>query len=196
MADEHPSKRCPKCDTLKPVSEFGVNRNAHDNLTSRCRTCLHTYQKTRRLTAPKLGRSMSSGLGTLTRKAMAAEHKIVAARAARNKVAAEQKALAAEVLAPALGALKAATTALESLMMALKAAASAMEILMGSPVARKSLAKSRGANGTILAHPKPATPPPIRDIKTILAHDRVTAAEAKRIQEAEIVARAEWRPAG
>jgi len=193
MADEHPTKRCPKCDTVKPVSEFGLNRNTHDHLTTSCRSCLNASGKARRLIGPANGRASLSGLGALTRKAMVAERKITEARAARHKVAAEQKALAAEVLAPALSAVKAASMALESLMTALKAAASAMEIMMG--VARKPSAKSRRANGTGPARPTPATPPIIREIKAIVAEDGVAPTEAKRIQEREIVARSEWRPA-
>lgn len=41
-----------------------------------------------------------------------------------------------------------------------------------------------------------ATPPIIRTIKDIISHDGVTPAEAKRIQDGEILARAEWRPTG
>lgn len=194
MADDHSTKLCPKCDTVKPVSEFGIQRNRDDGLASRCRVCVRAYAKARRKIVPPNGSGAMSGLGALTRKAMVAEYRITEARAARHKVAAEQRVLAAGVLAPALAALKAAAPAVESLMVALKAATSALEILMGSPTVRKARAKPRASNGTASEHVRHASPPPIREVKTIVTEDRVTAAEAKRIQEREIVARAEWRP--
>ena len=42
--------------------------------------------------------------------------------------------------------------------------------------------------------PQPATRPSIRTIEEIRAQDKVSPAQARRIQEREIVARAEWRP--
>lgn len=181
MADEHPTKYCRRCDTTKPLDEFGVNRNARDGLTAYCRSCLNTYHKARRLIYPAT-RSPSPGLKGLAKKAIAAERMVTEAKAAKRRVAAEHKVLAAEVLAPALAALEAAVSALKT--------------LMGPPAAPKT--KPRTANGTKPAHPTPArppaAPPSIRTIKDIVAHDGVTLNEAKRIQEQEILARAEWRP--
>jgi hypothetical protein len=181
MADEHPTKRCPKCDTTKPVSEFGISRSMADGRTNNCRQCLALYQRARALEHP---RGTSFGLKALAKKAIAAERMVTEAKAAKRRVAAEHKALATEVLAPALAALKAAVSALET--------------LMGPQAAPKTAAKPRVANGNRPAHPTvavaPEAPPLIREIKTIVADERVTQNEAKRIQEREIVARAEWRP--
>lgn len=187
MADEHPTKQCRKCETVKPLSDFYRNRKADDGAAAMCKDCVKVYQKSRTNLRP----AAASGLGRLSRKAMLAEHKIAAARAARNKVAAEQKALALQVLAPALASVNAAVSAVETLMGALKAASAALEMLVGPKPAK---AKPRTANGVRPAHPKPEAPPSIRTIKDIVADERVTLNEAKRIQEQEILARAEWRP--
>jgi hypothetical protein len=32
-------KRCPKCETIKPVAEFGSNKSQFDGLQSRCKPC-------------------------------------------------------------------------------------------------------------------------------------------------------------
>lgn len=191
VADEHPTKHCRRCDTAKPLDEFGVNRNTRDGLTAYCRSCLNTYHKARRLVYPST-RSPSRGLKLLAKKAIAAERLAAEAKAAKRSVAAEHKALATEVVVPALAAMKAAVSALETLLGTLKAASSALEMLVGSATPKT---KPRTANGVRPAHPKPASeaPPSIRTIKDIVAHERVTLNEAKRIQEQEILARAEWR---
>jgi hypothetical protein len=144
MTDEHPTKLCPKCDTIKPVSEFGSNRNAADDLTFYCRPCSNAASIAWRAANPNYQRGTSPGLKALARKAIAAGRMVTEAKAAKCRVAAEHRALAAEVLAPALAALKAAVSALET--------------LMGPPAAPKTAAKSHTANGIRPAHPTPAIP--------------------------------------
>jgi len=129
----------------------------------------------------RLVRSPStSALKALARKALDADRKVAEARAARRRVAAEHKALAAEVLAPALAALRAAVSALET--------------LMGPPATPMAAGawKSKETDQRTSSAPS-KMPPIIRTIDVIVADDRVSAAEAKRIQEHEIVARAAWR---
>lgn len=38
-------KRCPRCNELKPVSEFGKNRAARDGLQGYCKTCYAEYMR-------------------------------------------------------------------------------------------------------------------------------------------------------
>jgi hypothetical protein len=52
-------KRCPRCDTSKPVGEFGANRNKHDRLQTYCKPCVREMNRAdrragraRRLTQP------------------------------------------------------------------------------------------------------------------------------------------------
>jgi hypothetical protein len=170
------------CDTVRPLNEFGRLRVSKDGMAFYCKSCMRGYNVERRRVNAASERSASSGLKTLARKAMAAERKVAKAKAAQRSVAAEYKA-AAQSLAPALAALKAAVSALEALM---------------GPTPAPKPAKARTANGTTSARHLPvvpsSSPPLIREIKAIVADDRVSLAEAKRIQEREIVARAEWRP--
>lgn len=42
MADDQPSKFCPKCESVKPVSEFWKNRKRNDGLCSWCKDCTRT----------------------------------------------------------------------------------------------------------------------------------------------------------
>jgi hypothetical protein len=41
-------KDCSECGKRQGLTEFYVNRASEDGLTSRCKTCLKTYQKARR----------------------------------------------------------------------------------------------------------------------------------------------------
>jgi hypothetical protein len=53
-------KRCPRCDTTKPVGEFGANRSKHDRLQTYCKPCVREMNRAdrragryaRRLTVP------------------------------------------------------------------------------------------------------------------------------------------------
>jgi hypothetical protein len=52
-------RRCPRCDTTKPVGEFGANRSKHDKLQTYCKPCVREMSRAdrragraRRLTAP------------------------------------------------------------------------------------------------------------------------------------------------
>jgi hypothetical protein len=52
-------KRCPRCDTTKPVGEFGANRSKHDRLQTYCKPCVRDMNRAerpagraRRLTVP------------------------------------------------------------------------------------------------------------------------------------------------
>jgi hypothetical protein len=52
-------KRCPRCDTTKPVGEFGANRSNHDGRQTYCRPCVREMNlsgrragRARRLTVP------------------------------------------------------------------------------------------------------------------------------------------------
>lgn len=38
-------KRCPRCDTRRPVDEFGSNRSKHDGLQSYCRPCVRAMNR-------------------------------------------------------------------------------------------------------------------------------------------------------
>lgn len=129
--------------------------------------------------------SALSELAALAQKAEIVERRAAQAEAARRHVAADYKAVVEQVLTPALAALRAAVAALEA--------------MMGSPPVSRAAPKRRAANGqkpTDVAEPahSPDGPPPIREIKAIVAEDGVKPAEAKRIQDREIVTRAEWRP--
>lgn len=46
-------KRCPMCNRVKPLGEFGMNRHEADGHTSYCRPCQNTYNKERRLARKK-----------------------------------------------------------------------------------------------------------------------------------------------
>lgn len=41
------TKRCPKCDTVKDVSDFYANRASLDGLQSYCKPCLKAYENNR-----------------------------------------------------------------------------------------------------------------------------------------------------
>lgn len=41
------TKRCPKCDTTKPVGEFFKNKARHDGLSGYCRACMTTVNSDR-----------------------------------------------------------------------------------------------------------------------------------------------------
>ena len=43
MSQSH--KRCPKCDTEKPVEEFGTSKARKDGLQPYCKECRNTYLK-------------------------------------------------------------------------------------------------------------------------------------------------------
>jgi hypothetical protein len=52
-------KRCPRCDTTKPVGEFAANRSKHDRLQTYCKPCVREMSRAdrragraRRLTQP------------------------------------------------------------------------------------------------------------------------------------------------
>lgn len=189
MADDHLTKRCRNCDTDKPLSEFGINRAAHDGLTARCRTCANTISAARRLAAPATGAMPQNGFGALARKAIVAERKAAKAKAARRGVAAEYKA-AAKVLAPTLALLKAAVVALENLVGPQRAG---LVVREKSPQ-HQAAALAMHARKKAAKAPSPEGPPVIREIATIILEDHVSRVEAKRVQEREIEARAGWRP--
>lgn len=42
------TKRCPKCDTVKPVGEFNRNRSSPDGLQGRCRECERRWREENR----------------------------------------------------------------------------------------------------------------------------------------------------
>lgn len=183
MADDHLIKRCPKCDTDKPLDAFGRNRSSIDGRAFYCRACVSADGVARR-------RDASSGLGTLARKAHVAERKAAKAKAARRGVAAEYKA-AAKVLAPTLALLKAAVAALEELLGPQRDGRVSREKSPQHQAAALAMhARKRAAEA-----PSPEGPPVIREIATIILEDQVSRVEAKRVQEREIEARAGWRPA-
>jgi hypothetical protein len=43
---EEKSKRCPKCDTIKHISEFGNNASRKDGLQNNCKTCRNSHAQT------------------------------------------------------------------------------------------------------------------------------------------------------
>jgi hypothetical protein len=140
-----------------------------------------------------------SALEAAARAADKVEQKAAKARAARRRATSEYKA-AAKVLTPTLTALKAAVAALEALlglrgpMPVTRDKSPQHQAAALAKRARKRTAAVANNGATIPATP-PEAPPIIRTIKDIVAHDGVTLNEAKRIQEQEILARAEWRPA-
>jgi len=38
-------KQCTKCGEIKPVSEYGKNKHASDNLITQCRSCIKVYRQ-------------------------------------------------------------------------------------------------------------------------------------------------------
>jgi IS5 family transposase len=121
----------------------------------------------------------------LARKAVAIERKAAAAKAAERKAIAARKLVAWQVMHPALEALEAAVAALKTLMEAEE------HIRPPKPPRRRRPRPSRSLKPKL---PVSETPPVIRMLKDIIAEDGVGPAEAKRIQEREILARAEWKP--
>jgi hypothetical protein len=81
------------------------------------------------------------------------------------------------------------------LLVPLKSMVATLERLREAVAASEKRAK---ATKPVKASPTGAvgfdTPPPIRTVSAIIAEDGVKPAEAKRIQDAEIIARAEWKP--
>jgi hypothetical protein len=104
-----------------------------------------------------------------------------------NKRVAYKAALA---LVPLVEDLKARVVALEALIGQSHFTASVDRIAPERPRRKRAVHEHHTPAPAVPS----ATPPIIRTIKDIVDHDRVTAAEAKRIQEREILARAEWRP--
>jgi hypothetical protein len=171
MADEPSTKRCPKCETVRPLHEFGVDRTRREGVHFYCRHCINAANAARRLVT-----LACKGRDTVNAKKRAQR---AAYRAARKT--AEQQ------MSASLEALTARVAALEAL---LRQTHTIDRIAPDRP-RRKRAVHEHASPGS--AAPS-ATQPVIRTIADILAHDGVTRPEAKRIQEAEILARAEWRP--
>ena len=51
-------KKCSKCQTIKPVVEFGLNRHATDGHQSWCKQCDATHKRERRFNAPMTARNL------------------------------------------------------------------------------------------------------------------------------------------
>lgn len=225
MADEPSTKRCPRCEAIKPLSEFNVRRDRRGGRVSACKACSHASclayraanrEKMRAYAAAYRAANPDERRASEAASRAANRDKIKVQRAAyraanREKVRAEQASyraanrekLAAQTAARRAGV--AAALAVVPLVEDLKARIAALEALLRTTpdgtIGRMAPERPRRKRA-VHEHHTPehvlpsGAPPIIRTIKDILAHDGVTAAEAKRIQEREILARAEWRPTG
>lgn len=214
MDDEPSTKRCTRCDTVKPREEFGARRNRPGGLVSACRACTAAKKASYRATNRDKLRDQRAAYRT------ANPDKVKARDAAkyathRDEYAARGAAYHAANLDQTKARQAAYRAAIREKLRAWDAAYPLLESLAARVAALEALLRTT-PNGTVnriaperprrkrAVHEHPsqapavpsATPPVIRTIKDIVDNERVTAAEAKRIQEREILARAEWRPAG
>ncbi|MGD0109216.1 MAG: hypothetical protein ABSC06_35040 [Rhodopila sp.] len=225
MAVEHLTKRCTRCEAIKPLTEFNVRRDRRGGRVSACKACSHASclayraanrEKMRAYAAAYRAANPDERRASEASSRAANRDKIKVQRAAyraanREKVRAGEVAyrvanrekLAAQTAARRAGV--SAALALIPLVEDLKARVAALEALIASTpkatVATIAPERPRRKRAVHEHHtPEPvlpsATPPVIRTIRDIIAHDGATATEAKRIQEREILARAEWRPTG
>jgi hypothetical protein len=184
MTDEHNTKRCTGCGAVKPLSEFARDGSCRSGLRSRCRACGNAYSAARAAANPDKVRGQRRACQAVYRAKVRAAY--YAAKQKERK--GDQEAVAAALaLVPLVESLIARVTALEAL------------LTPRATVGRIAPERSRRRRAVHEHHtPAPAmpsaTPPPIRTIRDIVAHDGVTPGQAKRIQEREVLARAEWRP--
>lgn len=152
-------KRCAGCEIFKPPEAFTRQRGSFDGLRLRCRAC----------------DAVRHAAYT------AANQDKEKARKVAYRAAKQDKAKAWETVFPLLESLKARVAALEALLRQTHNAA-ASGIVPDRP--RRKRAVHEHATQTPAA--PSASPPIIREIRTIIADDGVKPAEAKRIQDAEI----------
>lgn len=109
--------------------------------------------------------------------------------AKRKEIASSLTTATAELVLRAREALLAAVEALNALVATIDPAA---------PRHRKKAEAAAHSTPAAPVSKAPALPvdkpPPIRTIKAIIAEDKVTPGAAKRIQDGEILARADWKP--
>lgn len=173
MDDEPSTKRCTKCDTVKPREAFSMHRTAPDGLRSACKACTSVQGAVYRAT--NLEKLKAQGRARYAEK----RDEVALYRAGRR------------ALVPMMEDLRARVAALEALLR--KTPNGTVDRIAPERPRRKRAVHEHASQAPAVPS---ATPPIIRTIKDIVDHERVTAAEAKRIQEREILARAEWRPAG
>ena len=53
------TKRCPRCDTARPVEDFGVNRSHRTGRQTYCKQCTQGYRRERYVADPEVQRERS-----------------------------------------------------------------------------------------------------------------------------------------
>jgi hypothetical protein len=218
MNDEHPTKRCTKCDTFKPRDAFWPSRTRAAGLASVCKVCDATRRAAYNVAhndEVKARRDAYYAANTDKVKAAHAAYyaanrdklrPIRAVYRATNEDKLKEKnhayrAARREKLKVQRDAYEATLATVEGL----AARVSALEAVIGQTakatvglIAPERPRRKRAVHEHHTPEPviPSATPPIIRTIRDIIIHDGATAAEAKRIQEREILARVEWRPTG
>ena len=164
LLGEHVTRRCIKCDTVKPSGAFHRDTNNADGLNSLCKACLLA-----RMTEFRAGK----------------RDKITSTPATRRS-----GYRAAAELWPLVEDLRARVASLEALI--LKAPKATVAGMAPDRPRRKRTVHEPASHAPAA---RPATAPSIREIRTIILEEGVGPAEAKRIQDREILALSDWQQA-